>query len=114
MIEVHEGIRWPQGFLKFLAGNELATAFEQHLQNLEGLARKAQANSVFAQFQGLQIRFKGTETANGSNGLPTHWHIARPEQLPEDITASLPSLPTLQRLGRLSPDEIQSCQWISL
>src|SRR5215472_6864193 len=93
MIEVHEGIRWPQGFLKFLAGNELAAAFQQHLQNLEGLARKAQANAVFAQFQGLQIRFKGTETANCRKALPTHWHIARPEQLPENITASLRAYP---------------------
>jgi hypothetical protein len=55
VVEVHESVRRPEFFLKFLASCDLAGVCEQHRQDLEGLFLKADSHAVLAQFASAKI-----------------------------------------------------------
>jgi hypothetical protein len=55
VVEIHEGVRRPEFFLKFLASHNLAGVLKQHRQELNGLFLKANSQVVLAQFAGAKI-----------------------------------------------------------
>src|SRR4029077_8746003 len=62
VIEIHESIRGPEFFLKFLASYDLAGVFQQHRQDLKGLLLKPDAQAVPAQFASAKIHLENPKT----------------------------------------------------
>jgi hypothetical protein len=58
VVEIHEGVRGPEFFLKFLAGYDLAGMLQKHRQDLEWLFLKANSKAVLAQFAGAKIQLE--------------------------------------------------------
>jgi hypothetical protein len=48
--------------VEILSGNDLTRALYKHRQNLEGLLRQSDANSVLAELSGLCIKLKNAES----------------------------------------------------
>ena len=61
IVEIHESLRGPQLLLQFLAGNDLAGIFQEHLENLKGLTLQFGTNAVFSQFTRAEINFEPIE-----------------------------------------------------
>jgi hypothetical protein len=55
VVEIHESVRGPEFFLKFLASYDLAGVLQQHRQELEGLFLKANSQVALAQFTSAKI-----------------------------------------------------------
>src|SRR5216683_3891751 len=62
VVEIHESVRGPEFFLKFLASYDLAGMLQQHRQDLEGLFLKANSQAVLAQFASAKIQFENAKT----------------------------------------------------
>lgn len=71
VIEVHERTIGPQSLMDFPAGHQFAGTIQQHQQHLQGLSLQWQSTALFAQFLGLLVHLKYTETKEsfGSVGL---------------------------------------------
>jgi hypothetical protein len=65
MVEIDEGIRWPERFLQLFSRDQVALSGQQHLQHLERLARQLDANAVLAQFVGAQVRIEHPKMNGG-------------------------------------------------
>jgi hypothetical protein len=55
VVEIHESVRGPEFFLKFLTSYDLAGVLQQHRQELEGLFLKANSQVALAQFASAKI-----------------------------------------------------------
>jgi hypothetical protein len=55
VVKIDECVSRPDSGLKFLARHNLAGAFQQDLEHLEGLAAQAQFYAILAQFTGSDI-----------------------------------------------------------
>ena len=64
VIEVHESIGRPKSFAQLVPGNHVAGMFQQHRQDLKGLLREPDFQSVLMHFTGLQIDLESAETEN--------------------------------------------------
>jgi hypothetical protein len=64
MIEVDEGVRWPELAAQFLSGNQFSRSFKQRRQNLQWLFLELYLLSPLAQFPGVEIDLERTETNN--------------------------------------------------
>jgi hypothetical protein len=64
VIEIDEGINWPQLRMQLLTRDHLAGTFNQDRQNLKWLPRKTQAHSVFAQFSRLMVDLESAKAAD--------------------------------------------------
>src|SRR5713101_9864120 len=62
VVEIHESVRGPEFFLKFLASYDLAGMLQQHRQDLKGLFLKANSQAVLAQFASAKIQFENAKT----------------------------------------------------
>src|SRR5260370_12542220 len=62
VVEIHESVRGPEFFLKFLASYDFAGVLKQHRQELEGLFLKADSHAVLAQFTGAKIQLENPKT----------------------------------------------------
>jgi hypothetical protein len=67
VIEIHEGIGWPQLRLQFLTRDDFAGTFNQDRQYLKRLPRKAQPHPVFAEFTRLRVYLKNAKAADDQN-----------------------------------------------
>jgi len=95
MLEVHKCVGRPQRRAHFLAGDQLARAVQQHLQDLKRLPGQAQTNALFSEFLRREVRFKWAE-GNERHGLSASRHPALPPR-------------TLTRM----PHEVSDCRYIS-
>src|SRR5438552_2270054 len=61
MIEVDEGVRGPEPFLKILASNNFAGIQHKHREDLKRLFLKPDALAVLAQFAGPEVHLENPE-----------------------------------------------------
>src|ERR1700733_6697599 len=61
VVKIDECFSGPDSRLKFLASDNLAGTFQQHLEQVEGLAAQAQPYAVLAQFSGMDIQLISVE-----------------------------------------------------
>ena len=62
MVEIHEGVRRPEFFLKFLACYDVAVALKQHHQDFKRLFLKADSQAMFPQLARLEIQFEDSKS----------------------------------------------------
>ena len=62
MIEVDEGVRWPELAAQLLASNEFSRSFQQSHQQLQGLFLEPYLLSLLAQFPGVKIDLESAES----------------------------------------------------
>jgi len=62
VVEIHESVRGPEFFLKFLASYDLAGVLQQHRQELEGLFLKANSQVALAQFASAKIQLENPKS----------------------------------------------------
>src|SRR6202521_4068369 len=62
VVEIHESVRGPESFLKFLASYDFAGVLHQRRQDLEGLFLKPYSQAVLAQFAGAKIQLENPKT----------------------------------------------------
>ena len=61
MIKIHESVAGPQAFAQVIPGDDFSRGCQQYRQNLEGLLRQFQPETVLAQFSRLNIDFEHAE-----------------------------------------------------
>ena len=64
MIEIAEGVRWPESVAKFFSCDHLAGMLEQHAQDLKGLVLKLQLDSILTQLACRNVYLEGSEPHN--------------------------------------------------
>jgi hypothetical protein len=74
-VEIDEGIRGPQLFHQFVAGDQLAGAIEQHGENVKRLLLKIRGVPVGAEFAGAQVELELSKT-HGRFGFGGNSHRA--------------------------------------
>jgi len=62
MVEIDEGIAWPEAVAQFLSGDNFAWILEKHNQNLEGLFWELEPETLLAEFASFQIHLENTKT----------------------------------------------------
>jgi hypothetical protein len=62
MVEIDEGIAWPEAIAQFLASDNFAWILKQHNQNLEGLFWKLEPETLLAELASFQIHLENTKT----------------------------------------------------
>ena len=62
MVEIHEGVRGPEFFLKFLACYDVAVALKQHHQDFKRLFLKPDSQAMFPQLARLEIEFENSKS----------------------------------------------------
>ena len=61
MLEVSEGVGWPEFLLQFLASDQFSGAEDQGFEHLKRLAGQTDADALLAQFGGLEIHLEDAE-----------------------------------------------------
>ena len=80
MIEVYKGVARPKPFAKFVARNYFAGLFEKDRENLKGLLRELQAQTMLTQLERFEIDLKHAATNYlGSMGSVLHGRRSRAE-----------------------------------
>jgi len=62
VVEIDECIGLPEAVSQFIAGDDLAGSFQEHHENLKRLLGKLQAESMLAEFQGIQVYLEDPKT----------------------------------------------------
>jgi hypothetical protein len=62
VVEIHEGVRGPEFFLKFLACYDVALALKQHHQDFKRLFLKPDSQAMFPQLARLEIEFEDSKS----------------------------------------------------
>lgn len=69
VVKINKCVRRPQRRTQFFTANESPLPLQKHLQNLEGLAGKAQKSSAPSQLLCVQIRLKRAEADDSLRAL---------------------------------------------
>src|SRR5690242_14354559 len=69
MVEVYERILGPHALPQFFPRKQLSRAFEQRHQDLDRLLLASNAHSIFPEFAGAGVNFKGAKSGNRSEGI---------------------------------------------
>src|SRR5271156_454721 len=88
VVKIHESVRGPKSFLKFIAGYDLAGVLKQQRQKLEGLFLKANSKPVLAQFAGAKIQLENAKAVPTAE-VKVFLHK---EECPAKVSVSLGSL----------------------
>jgi hypothetical protein len=64
MIEIDEGVCWPESVAKLFSCNHLAGMLDQHAQDLERLLLELQLESILAQLACRNVYLEGSEPQN--------------------------------------------------
>jgi hypothetical protein len=69
VIEVDEGVRWPERGAQFLASNQFSRSFKQSRQQLKRLFLEPYPLPPLAQFPGVKVDLERAETNNSGRGI---------------------------------------------
>jgi hypothetical protein len=64
VVEIDEGVGWPESAAQFFSRNYLAGMLDQHVQDLERLFLELQLDSILAQLARRNVYLEGSETQN--------------------------------------------------
>jgi len=62
LLEVHEGLSWPELLLQFFSGDGLARVLEEHGKNIHRLTLQPNLHSLLAEFPGTRIELEHAKT----------------------------------------------------
>ena len=65
MIEVDEGVGWPEAVAELFAGDDLAGFLEEQGKDLEGLVLELDSDAVLAEFAGAEVELEAREAQPG-------------------------------------------------
>jgi hypothetical protein len=61
VIEIHEGVRWPEARTQFFAGDYSSARVQQGSEEAKRLFLKANSNAVSSKFAGSEVYFEVSE-----------------------------------------------------